>query len=87
MEETTRDAIKRMALDAEKKAVGSFLRWRYRRREMDVPPEGVLEDQSREVAGRLNEAAVKAGAGIWKEIKKACRGGPGKGDEEHNEKQ
>ena len=78
MDEEIKKGLKNIAISTENKVAASILRWKHKREGKEIPDEGDLESQSRQITDQANRIISRRGKNIWNELKKAYRDGKGK---------
>jgi hypothetical protein len=73
MAEDTKNNLKKLAEEAEMKVARSVLRWKYKKEGKDIPPEYLLENESRQIAGHAHEVLAKRGRNVFNELKKVYK--------------
>lgn len=69
MDEQIKKSLKKAVEHSEVSLTRSILRWKYKKGGNQVPVDHQLENEAREIAGRMHQVIAKRGKNVWNELK------------------
>lgn len=72
MDVNLKEDLKKMVRNAELRATGSLLRWKYRKEGKAPPADENIDSQSKLIAEQAHRILSRRGKAIWQGLKEAC---------------